>query len=685
MWMPRPLAASISVIALILAALATRPGTWPASAQTPAPADLGTAGQGARSPRNANYSIDATLDAPRGLISGRETLTWRNITGAATSTLQFHLYWNAWRNTRSTWMREGILAGTAAGLTNRPEPDWSWIDVGNIRLLQQGPSPFVDLTSRKRYIAPDDGNTEDRTVLEVPLPSPVGPGETLTLELEWQARVPRTFARTGRIGDFFFIAQWFPKVGVLEADGWNTHQFHADTEFFSDYGVYDVRLRVPSNWVVGATGRQQERRDNADGTTTHRYIEEDVHDFAWTTSPDFIEREQRFEHRGLPPVDIRLLLQPEHEGQAERHFVAARAALRYFGEWFGPYPYGHLTIVDPAWQSDAGGMEYPTLFTAGTRWLAAAGEAQPERVTVHESGHQFWYGMVGSNEFEDAWLDEGLVQFAAARVLDEAVPPRYQTERFLKQFIPWTLRDIPLSRTDYDGADTYRRRATAEIQSTPSWRYFPAGGARITYNKTALWLHTLERMLGWPTLQRVMRTFFERYQFEHPKPADFMAVANEVSGQDLTWFFDRVYRSSSLFDYAVADLQSHRAAVRGYVDGAEGRTFSAGTEEAQWETTVVVQRRGDGTFPVDVQVTFENGERVRERWDGRDRWRAFRFVRPSRARSAEVDPDRVLLLDVDYTDNSRSLQPNGRAAATKWSLTWLISLQDLLMTYGFFV
>src|SRR6185369_12667297 len=110
----------------------------------------------------------------------------------------------------------------------------------------------------------------------------------------------------------------------------------------------------------------------------------DVHDFAWTTSPRYLVRLARFEHPTLPPVEMRLLLQPEHEAQAERHFAATRAALRYYGEWFGPYPYGHITIVDPAWQSGADGMEYPTLFTAGNRWLMPEHDGDLEEVTVHE-------------------------------------------------------------------------------------------------------------------------------------------------------------------------------------------------------------------------------------------------------------------------------------------------------------
>jgi hypothetical protein len=675
------------------------PGARRASGQGPAPSPAPAAPAappqapppGARSLRNANYSIDATLDAARRLVTGRETITWRNVTSTPAAALRLHLYWNAWRNTRSTWLQERILAGTAGDLVRRPERDWAWTEVSTVRLLHAGTEPFVDLTSRKRYIAPDDGNADDRTLLEIALPAPVAPGETITLELEWQARVPRTFARTGAIGTFFFLAQWFPKVGVFADEGWQARQFHAGTEFFADYGVYDVRLRVPTGWVVGATGLEQSRRDNGDGTTTHRYVQEDVHDFAWTTSPDFIERRERFEHPGLPPVDMRLLLQPEHAGQADRHFAATRAALRYYGEWYGPYPYGHVTIVDPAWQSGAGGMEYPTLFTAGTRWWAPRAVTQPEGVTVHEAGHQFWYGLVGNNEFDHAWLDEGLNTFSTARTLEAAGFANHRAERFFGGFVPWVYRDIPLKRdTDGNGLNDYRPAAKSDAQATPSWRYWPATGGRITYQKTALWLHTLERHLGWTVLQRIMSTFFSRWAFRHPRPADFFAVANEVSGQDLTWFFDQVHRSSNVFDYGIQELRSERRRVRGFVDRDGGRVFSPGDAAgedagAPYETTVVVRRYGEAIFPVDLLVTFEDGETVRTRWDGRDRWTAFRWERPARARSAVVDPDRVLLLDIDYTNNSRTLEPRGRQAATKWALRWLVWAQDLLMTYAFFV
>lgn len=683
LWMLAAALAAVSGAALSgQAPPSTRPAAPAAATGRQADAPL----PGARSPRNANYIIEARLDPASRTITGTETIRWRNIGRAPATDLRIHLYWNAWRNSASTWMREVRLAGDPEHLADRPEGDWSAIDLTALAIVGPDESVGADLLSSLTFVHPDDDNEDDRTLARVPLPAPVAPGETLEIRASWTARVPRTFSRTGAIGSYFFIAQWFPKLAVFEGDGWTAHQFHANTEFFSDYGSYDVRLTVPRSWVVGATGTEQSRTDNADGTTTHRYREDDVHDFAWTTSPDYREYRERFEEPPLPPVDMRLLLLPEHEGQQDRHFAATRAALRYYGEWYGPYPYGHITIVDPAYQSDAGGMEYPTLFTAGTRWLAPRQTNQPESVTVHEAGHQFWHGIVGNNEFEDAWLDEGLNTFSEERVQSLVFQPNYRVQRFFGGFVPWQFRDLPLSRaTDGNGLNGYRLAAERDAPEEPTFRYWPGTHAQITYSKTALWLHTLERYLGWERLQPAMATFFDRWKFRHPRPADFFATIEEVTGEDLDWFFDSVYRSANVFDYGVERFESVRPRTRGYADTPGARRFEDRTADDLYRTTVVVRRFGEAIFPVDVLVTFEGGAQVRERWDGVARWRELTYTRPARALTVQVDPDRILLLDVNYTNNSRTLAPRSGEAARKWSLTWMVWLQDLLLTYGFFV
>jgi hypothetical protein len=609
----------------------------------------------------ASYTLRVQLDPATRTLAGEGQLVWRNPSTAPAHELQLHLYWNAWRDPASSWLREQRL-GRNAGLARRPAEDRGQIDLTRLALAGGG-----DLLAGAQFIAPDDGNADDRTVLRVPLGQPVAPGDVIRLDVAWTSRVPRTYARTGTIGDYYFIAQWFPKLGVLEERGWNTHQFHAATEFYSDFGSYDVTITVPSGWIVGATGREESRVDRDHGMVAHRYLQPDVHDFAWTTSPHFLDRRERFESAGLPPVDMRLLLQPEHQDQGDRHFAATRAALEHYGRWFGPYPYGQITIVDPvaivnprSQGESTGGMEYPTLFTAGTRWYAPWRGPQPESVTVHEAGHQWWYGVVATNEFEHAWMDEGLNTYATAHVLNEAYPNRFlAVERYFGGLVPWSYSDVPWTI----GIEGFRRNpfrpvAGFDVQSKPTWKYWPGSASAMSYNKTALWLGTLERMLGWPTVQQILRAHFERGAFRHPAPDDFFAIASEVSGRDLRWFFDAVHRSAAVFDYGVAQ-----------VDGG----------------TVVVRRYDDGVFPVKVRVTFDDGRSADVDWDGRDRWRAFTFPDTAGAiRSVDVDPDRVLLLDVNTTNNSWTAEPRAAEAARRWSLRWLTWLQELMLTYAFF-
>ena len=616
---------------------------------------------GARSPRNASYEIDVRLEPGNRSLHGTERIRWRNISANPTSELQFHLYWNAWRNAESTWLRERRLAGN----TTPPRGDaWGGTDIRQLR-VRWADNRIEALTDRLHFIAPDDGNSADRTVASVPLPRTVAPNDTIEIDIEWSAKIPRPFARTGYIDDYYFFGQWFPKVGVLEDGGWNTHQFHSGTEFYSDYGVYDVRMTVPRGYVVGASGREISVSDGPNGAVIHRYHEEDIHDFAWTTSPKFLVRTRTFEHPTLPPVQMRLLLQPEHAAQDTRHFDATAAALKNYGEWFGAYPYDHVTVIDPAFQSGSRGMEYPTLFTAGTRWIASRRDIALEEVTIHEAGHQWWYGAVGSNEFEHAWMDEGINQFSEARADEVAAGANnYLVRRYFGGFVPWVFTDIRVQRHWDEGITGYRAQAESDAEATPSFRYWPSTGGNITYFKTALWLHTLEKWLGWPTLQRGMSTYFTRWKFRHPQPEDFFATINEAAGRDLTPFWNEVYRGSNTFDYGVQQLTSTPAG------------------QGKFRTTVVIRRFGEAIFPVDVVTTFGDGTTKSERWDGVDRRIIYRYDSTVRARSVQVDPNRVLMLDVNYTNNSRTLQPRAGEASLKWSLKWMVWLQDLLVTYA---
>jgi hypothetical protein len=222
------------------------------------------------------YRIDARLDANAKTIQGREIIVWKNHTTDAVPDLQFHLYLNAFKNNMSTYMRErGATGGTGeinGDAWGRRSEDWGYQEVRSIKVEGE------DLTSRMHYIQPDDGNPHDQTVLRVALSRPVRPNQSVSIEIDWISKRPRLLSRTGYHDNFFFVAQWFPKPGVYEAKGerhrqqggWNTRQFHASTEFYADYGSFEVLLTVPSNFELASSGKQQFKRDNPNGTTTYK-------------------------------------------------------------------------------------------------------------------------------------------------------------------------------------------------------------------------------------------------------------------------------------------------------------------------------------------------------------------------------------------------------------------------------
>jgi hypothetical protein len=648
------------------------------------------------SPRNANYTMFVGLDPDAKMLTGSQQLRWTNIQDVATDELWFHLYWNGWRNTESTWMIEDRLRGRSDMRANKAdEGDWSWIEI------DAATTGETDLLPTARFATPDDDNAEDRTVWVVTLPEPVAPGETVTVDLEWRAKVPRTFARTGFRGDNFFVAHWFPKLGVFEGEqGWNCHQYHAGTEYFSDYGEYDVTITLPSTFVVGATGREVETLDHQDGTASHRFEQGDVHGFAWTASPDYIEVLDRFEHEGLPPVEIRLLAQPEHMHQADRHLHATKAALEHYGSWWGAYPYGHITVIDPAWGLGAGGMEYPTFFTCGSGIHRPFGGGSPEGVTVHEAGHQFWYGIVGNNEFEHAWIDEGLNTYSTSKTMQATYGDSFMTRGYLSPpnsravfqlAFPEITEDTWMSRVQ-----RYRGDASSDVQATPSWQYHPGTGGSLSYSKTMLWLRTLENHLGWETFQPAMAAFFERYKFKHPAPDDFVATFNETTGHDLTWFFDQVIGDAVAFDYAVDSVGSRRVGLKGYSgegepvyndrdDEDDDEDEGDSGEKKIWTTDVVVRRHGGGVFPVQVKLVFENGDEYIHAWDGLDRWTKITVERPSKLSYAVVDPERVLALDIRPNNNSMFRESPTSRGAKKWAGFWMVWLQDTLAGWSFFL
>ena len=624
-------------------------------------------------PPVASYQISCRLDPDKKIVEGTQVLTWKNTTSRPAATLRFHLYLNAFRNTLSTFHRES----RGEHRDGRLPPD-SW---GSIEVLRMTGSDGEDLLPSLKYIAPDDDNAYDRTVAEVIPGRPVGPGETISIAMDFVSRLPRVSVRTGYKGDFFFVVQWFPKIGVFQENGWNCHQFHASSEFFADFGNYDVSIDVPARFKgkVGATGRRVEERETSLGRVLYRFQQEGVHDFAWTADPAYLVLEDAFREAGLGDVRLKLLLQPEHAAQAERHFRAAKAALSGYGRVLGAYPYGTLTVVDPPWGAHgAGGMEYPTLITAGTSWSAPRSVHRPEGVTVHETGHQFLYGLIASNEFEEAWLDEGFNTYMTDRVMKSVFGPNHVELNVFGLHFPLGI-DIhyPL-----DSNRRYFEVADWDVLASESWKFRErkSYGSHI-YSKTALTMGTLQRLLGAAEMDRALRLYADRWRYGHPTTRDFIAAVNDSTGRDWSWFFDRTFFSSGIVDYAIAEAESAPAARPRGLFEKDGR-LSEGPPPALakprgYDSRVTVVRGGDVAMPVDVVLRFEGGRQYRSRWDGEARWKRFRVESGPRLLEAVVDPDENILLDTDRTNNGRRTQDDPRAA-TRWTARAVFWVQNMI-------
>jgi Peptidase family M1 domain len=643
-----------------------------------------------RSPRNANYTIRARLDADRHVIDGSLVLEWTNTTGLPQSSFPFHVYWNAFRNNLSTSARG--TGRRAAGRGNDPRR-WGYTHVRRIALAGTEAAE-ADLTPTIRYIQPDDANADDRTVLEVTSPAPVPAGAIVRFLVDWQSLIPHgALGRAGWVHDYHFIAQWFPKIGVFWKGSWNAHQFHPTTEFFSDFGVYDVALTVPAGYVVGATGALRETRDEADGARTWRFYQEDVHDFTWTASRRFLEKKGRFEASGYPPVDIRLLVQPEHEHLAERYIEATRVALKGYGAWSAPYPYAQITVVDPAWGSGSGGMEYPTLITGGTSIWAPPELYSPESVTIHEAGHQFWYGLVATNEFEEPWLDEGFNRYHDRKAYALGYGPRGWGKRYFglpgrsSSGWPVVAPGVDEGRGE-DIRSTLRRHGRSDVMARRSWDFIdPDAYGLNAYGKPALSLQTLEGLVGDAAMTRILRSYARRHRFAHPSSEDFIAAVNEVTGQDWRWYFDQTWFSAEECDYAVNVKNARVRAPQGYADGPGGPVPVPGRDgegegeddSGPFDAEVTVLRLGGVRLPVEVRVDFADGRSVRESWDGQYRWARFRYRGGARVTAAMVDPEGRIALDVNPANNGWVDEPgHANRAATKWAARWMFWFQHLL-------
>ena len=547
------------------------------------------------------YEITARLDEPTGVLSGGERIRYRNASPDTLSTFSLHLYLNAFRP-GSRWADADSVEGRRR-FNDLRDPDFAFNHARDVRIMGEAAEPVYPF-------APDS------TIVRFALPRPLLPGDSMTVEMNWDARPSTVPRRQGRQGRRFDFAQWYPKVVVYDRYGWEEHTLTPAGEFYGEFGRFTVDLDVPEDQVVGATGvpvcgdpgwdRANRTPDQpveyqrdyygaatppADvcagagpGRKRIRWYAEKVHHFAMSLNPAY-----RYEGGRFGNVAVHVLYQPGDEATWGGGIAVQRTqtALAWLDQLFGPFGWPQITNVH---RIEGGGTEFPMMVHNGSA---------DQGLIVHEVGHNYVMGLLANNEWREGWLDEGFTSF--------------QTSWFWETMGRQSYGATEAQVLDLD-LDDYSEAPSLEAQA---YRDFTSYNLAI-YTRGELFFHQLRAIVGDATMHRILQTFYERWKYHHVDEAAFRSVAEEVSRRDLSTFFAQWLHSVELYDYAVGRVRTLR---RG--DG--------------WVTRVEVVRKAPGRFPQDVAV-IAAGDTGLARTDGLAEREWVEVATRSRPRQVLLDP-----------------------------------------------
>ncbi|WP_139925910.1 M1 family metallopeptidase [Hymenobacter sp. DG01] len=507
--------------------------------------------------QQVNYSIDVTLNDQQHTLSGREELTYTNSSPDTLPYLWFHLWPNAYRDNATAFARQQLRNGNRK-FQFAPQQERGFIDGLDFQVNGQ-----------PARLEPDANNPD---MARLVLPQPLAPGASITITTPFRVKLPDSFSRFGHVGQSYQVTQWYPKPAVYDQKGWHPMPYLDQGEFYSEFGSFDVRITLPANYVVGATGvlqnpDEQQRLDqlaaatavkktqadfgdnlkfpaSAAETKTLRYVQDRVHDFAWFADKRFNVLKSSVTLPSGKPVTSWVMFTNKDAEKWIKGLQDVNKALTYYSQWVGEYPYASATAVDGA-LSAGSGMEYPMVTVT-----------QPSAI-VHEVGHNWFYGILGSNERDFPWLDEGVNSYIENRVAELADPAASQLDFFTKRpelatKLGWdslpaaALNQIPYQLVASRGLDQPAGIASAD--------YGRLNYGLMVYGKTASLLKYLAGYLGQEKFDAAMHAYYQRWQFRHPYPADMQAVFEEVSGQKLGWFFKEMLTTQNHYEAAVSDI-----------------------------------------------------------------------------------------------------------------------------------
>lgn len=548
--------------------------------------------------QEVNYKINVELNDVYHMLRGDETFEYINNSPNTLNEIYIHLWPNAYKNAKTAMAKQKFAKGDYFMLW-ASQMDKGYIDSLSFKIDGQD-------VNYAYYL-----NYEDIAVIT--LPKPLAPGAKITVSTPFRVKLPSgSISRLGHIGQSYQITQWYPKPAVYDKEGWHEMPYLTQGEFYSEYGSFDVNITLPDNYTVGATGDLQtaseiERLDSlsklsvgknsntfpvsSKNKKTLRYIQYNVHDFGWFADKRWIVRKGEVE---LPhskrKVTTWAMFTPESSATwLKTGIKSINDGLYYYSLWSGDYPYNQCTAVDGT-ISAGGGMEYPNVTVIGS----TGSEQSLATVIIHEVGHNWFYGILGSNERDNAWMDEGINSFFETRTIlatnpnpsrlgamvgNEKVDQALKLERYSYQYITEELSYLFSARNNND-----------QPMQLPSEYYSDLNYGTIVYKKSALAFNYLMNYLGEETFNRCMAAYFDKWKFKHPSPADIRQVFEETSGKDLSWFFDDLINTRGKVDYSISGARK------------SGEGFN-----------VKVKNSGEIPGPFNIQV-FRDGQSISSQW-----------------------------------------------------------------------
>ncbi len=578
--------------------------------------------------QRVRYDLVARLDEARATLVGEGTMRYVNNSPDTLRELYFHQYLNAFR----------------------PASMWSAADERENRVRFQqlrDPDHGFERFTREPWVngvavAPEYPLAPDSTVVRVRLPQPLVPGDSLEVTLAWEARpstVPRRQGRRGRQYDF---AHWYPRIAVYDRGGWQHRPLVPAGEFYGEFGDYDVTFILPDDQVVGATGLPVEGDPGWDrvrawgtaypqsagygevdapriatgpipnGYRSVRFVARDVHHFGWAASPDFVYEGGLYDGR----IAVHVLYRPENARAWGRGQAAERMArsLTFLEQIFGRYVYPQVTNLN---RLDGGGTEFPMLMMNAT---ASQG------LILHELAHIYVHGILSNNEWRHAWIDEGLASYLT--LWGQGFAAHERGRGLGPGFAPIEgYAGLALRPDQFDAGEITQFRhdllGRAEPMGTLSHEFSEFGVYNaMSYGRAELMWSAVRDVMGDSVFVTFLRELYARWQLRHVDELAIRAVASDVHGHSLDWFFDQWVHRTGLIDYELRDVRSER-------------------EGNEWVTRVRVLRRGEYRHPVPVGVRAgEEWMIERARADADDQWLEFRTgIRPADIR---VDPQGVV-------------------------------------------